>query len=150
MLLQDFTKHSRNFFRKLSLKKHFLIYYGKVWKTFLRKVFFNWNCKRIFPKPCKNISQKVIRKPIKKIFCIIAWNITRRFQKEFLEIFLWNWKCKKIFPKPCKNISRKVIRKPFKKIFCIIAWNVLATFLQRFGHGIDIWNRILRNVIARN
>ena len=108
----------------------------RCWKHFWKICFYSDRIiQETFSKPCKNISRKVIRKPFKKVCLKYYEKVSKIFRGK---IFLWNWKCKKIFPKPCKNISRKVIRKPFKKNFCIIAWNVLATFLQRFGHGIDI------------
>ena len=44
---------------------------------------WNWKCKKIFPKPCKNISRKVIRNPFKKIFCIIAWNVSAKLLQRF-------------------------------------------------------------------
>ena len=132
-----------------------------AWKV-LVKPFKKYFMKSL-PKPCcKNFSINVKSWPSKNI----SWNNTASFSKAFIKSFFqrlckktcnislnimercWKhfWKIcfysdriiQETFSKPCKNISRKVIRKPFKKNFCIIAWNVLATFLQRFGHGIDI------------
>ena len=56
----------------------------RCWKYFSKRCFYSdRTIQENFLKPCKNISRKVIRKPFKKISCIIAWNITKRFEKDF-------------------------------------------------------------------
>ena len=82
MLLQGFTKLSRNFSGKYSLKNHFMKYYQGFQKDFLKR-FFLLNCKKIFLKPSKNFSRKVITKPFKNILHIITWTVFAMFSHRF-------------------------------------------------------------------
>ena len=108
-----FTKGYKETFQKDFLY-HCLKYYEKISKRFLGKMFlWNWKCKQIFPKPCKNISRKVIRKPFKNISCIIAWKVLAKFSQHF-------W------------YGMDIVKKHFKKCYCKVFQSFSEIFLANF------------------
>ena len=120
-LQKYFTKGYKETFQKDFLY-HCLKYYEKVWKRFLGKMFlWNWKRNKIFPKPCKNISQKVIRKPFKNISCIIAWNVLAKFLQRFGRGF-------------------NIVKTHFKKCYCKVLQIFLEIFLANFLYRSISWN----------
>ena len=73
-------------------------------KTFLKKLFlFRQNHSEALLNPCKSISRKDIRKPLKNISCIIAWNGLAKFSEYFHTV------CR-----PCKSTLRNVTASFYK------------------------------------
>ena len=68
MLLQGFTNRSRNFSRELSLQKHFLKYYGKVSKTFLKKIFYKTENVKNISETLQKYFTKGYKEPFQKDF----------------------------------------------------------------------------------
>ena len=121
--------------------------YEKVSKRFLRKDFlWNWKFKKIFPKLCKIISQKVIRKPFKNISGVIAWNFLAKFLQHFWNgVHIQSWKT------ISRNVTAKFL-KPFPKL--LSEKSSKETFHEnyekiskRFLGKIFLWNRKCKKIL---